>query len=142
MYAGFDLFDYRAVDLETAKGSFCLPEGIFPGDLVASGVCTCEGCASGDIGRHNRLALERELALIRRFIVESRLRDLVEMRCRSDPHQVAILRLLDGEEAFLEPYHSHRPVEPFHRHHLRISREDRGHPLGKAGRGAIAFPDP
>ncbi len=104
VYAGFDLFDHRAVDLETAKGSFCLPEGIFPEDLSASGVCTCEGCASGDIGRHNRLALERELALIRRFIAESRLRDLVEARCRSDPHQVAIMRLLDREEALLEPY--------------------------------------
>jgi archaeosine synthase len=103
-YTGFDLFDHRAADLETAKGSFCLPEGIFPGELAASGVCTCEGCASGDIGRHNRLALERELALIRRFIAESRLRDLVEARCRSDPHQVAIMRLLDSEEAFLEPY--------------------------------------
>ena len=103
VYAGFDLFDHRAVDLETAKGSFCLPEGVFRGDLVASGVCTCEGCVSGDIGRHNRLALERELALARRFIAESRLRELVESRCRSDPHLVAIMRLLDREEALLEP---------------------------------------
>jgi len=102
-YAGFDLFDLRAVDLETARGSFCLAEGVFPGDLAGSETCTCEGCARGDIGRHNRLALERELALIRRFIAESRLRDLVEARCRSDPHQVAIMRLLDGEEALLEP---------------------------------------
>ncbi|MDD1665388.1 MAG: archaeosine synthase subunit alpha, partial [Methanomicrobiales archaeon] len=104
VYAGFDLFDHRAVDLETAKGSFCLPEGIFPGNLAVSGVCTCEGCTGGDIGRHNRLALERELALARRFITESRLRELVEARCRSDPHQVAIMRLLDGEEALLEPW--------------------------------------
>ncbi|MGA2934929.1 MAG: archaeosine synthase subunit alpha [Methanomicrobiales archaeon] len=103
-YAGFDLFDHRAVDLETARGSFCLAEGTFPEDLAASGVCTCEGCVSGDTGRHNRLALERELALIGRFIIESRLRDLVEARCRSDPHQVAIMRLLDREEALLEPF--------------------------------------
>jgi len=104
VYAGFDLFDHRAVDLATAKGSFCLPEGVFPEELAASGVCTCEGCTGGDIGRHNRLALERELALARRFITESRLRDLVEARCRSDPHQVAIMRLLDREEALLEPF--------------------------------------
>jgi archaeosine synthase len=103
-YAGFDIFDFRAVDLETARGSFCLAEGIFPGDFAGAEACTCEGCACGDIGRHNRLALERELALIRRFIAESRLRDLVEARCRADPHQVAIMRLLDGEEALLEPY--------------------------------------
>jgi len=104
VYAGFDLFDHRAVHLETARDSFCLPEGVFSGDLAASGVCGCEGCAGGDLGRHNRLALERELALIGRFIAESRLRELVEARCRSDPHQVAILRLLDGEENLLEPY--------------------------------------
>jgi archaeosine synthase len=104
VYAGFDLFDLRAVDLATARGFFCLPEGIFPGDLAGTGTCPCEGCASGDTGRHNRLALGRELALVRRFIAESRLRDLVEARCRSDPHQVAILRLLDREEALLEPY--------------------------------------
>jgi archaeosine synthase len=104
VYAGFDLFDHRAVDLETARGSFCLPEGIFPPDLAGTGTCPCEGCASGDLGLHNRLALGRELALVRRFIAESRLRDLVEARCRSDPHQVAILRLLDLEEALLEPY--------------------------------------
>jgi archaeosine synthase len=103
-YAGYDLFDLRAVDLETARGSFCLPEGIFPGDVAGTGTCQCEGCASGDTGRHNRLALGRELALVRRFIAESRLRDLVEVRCRSNPHHVAILRLLDREDALLEPY--------------------------------------
>jgi archaeosine synthase len=104
VYAGFDLFDLRAVDLAAARGSSCLPEGIFTMDLAGAGVCGCEGCASGDLGGHNRLALERELALVRRFVGESRLRDLVEARCRSDPHQVAILRLLDREESLLEPY--------------------------------------
>lgn len=103
-YAGFDLFDLRAVDLETSRGSFCLPEGVFPGDLMGSGVCSCEGCSCGDLGRHNQLALEHELSLVRRFIAESRLRDLVEARSRADPHQVAIMRLLDQEEAFREPY--------------------------------------
>ena len=103
VYAGFDLFDLRAVDLATARGESCLPEGVFPGDPGEAGLCSCEGCTEGNIGRHNRLALERELALARRFVAESRLRDLVEARCRADPHQVAILRLLDGEEAFLEP---------------------------------------
>jgi archaeosine synthase len=102
-YAGFDLFDLRAVDLATAEGEFCLPEGVFPGDFSGNGACGCEGCAGGDLGRHNRLALNRELALVGRFIAESRLRDLVEARCRSDPHQVAILRLLDREEALVEP---------------------------------------
>jgi archaeosine synthase len=136
VYAGFDLFDNRAVDLATARGSFCLPEGTFPGSALGSGIpvprgpipgpegplppgtapppsepalpagpgiCGCEGCTSGHPGRHNRLALDRELALVRRFIEGSRLRELVEARCRSDPHQVAILRLLDGEGSLVEP---------------------------------------
>ncbi len=103
-YSGFDLFDLRAADLATARGSFCTAEGVFPGDLTGEGVCGCEGCASGDPGRHNRLALEHELSLVRRFIAGSRLRDLAEARCRSDPAQAAILRLLDREEALLEPY--------------------------------------
>jgi archaeosine synthase len=103
VHAGFDLFDYRAVDLEAARGSFCLPEGVFREAIARSGVCTCEGCASGDLQRHNRLMLDRELALARGLIAEGRLRDLVEARCRSDPHQVAILRLLDREEGLLEP---------------------------------------
>ncbi|HVP24618.1 MAG TPA: archaeosine synthase subunit alpha [Methanomicrobiales archaeon] len=103
VYAGFDLFDLRGVDLATARGSFCLPEGQFSGDLAGTGVCGCLGCAAGDLGIHNRTALERELALAREYVIGSRLRDLVEARSRADPRQVAILRLLDGEEALLEP---------------------------------------
>jgi archaeosine synthase len=103
VYAGFDLFDYTAADLETARGSLSLPEGLFPEGVAGEGVCGCEGCAAGNPGRHNRLALDRELALARRYTGESRLRELVEARCRSDPHQVAILRLLDGETSLVEP---------------------------------------
>jgi archaeosine synthase len=103
VYAGFDLFDYRAADLAAARRSLCLPEGMFQAGATGEGVCGCEGCASGDLLRHNRLALDRELALVRCYIRESRLRELAEARCRSDPHQVAILRLLDGEEFLVEP---------------------------------------
>jgi archaeosine synthase len=103
VYAGFDLFDYRAADLAAARRSLCLPEGMFQAGAAGEGVCGCEGCASGDLLRHNRLALDRELALVRCYIRESRLRELAEARCRSDPHQVAILRLLDGEEFLVEP---------------------------------------
>jgi archaeosine synthase len=155
VYAGFDLFDCVAADLAAARGSLCLPEGVFPagkaddgiqvprgpipgpegpqppgtappqsrgapapldssgsfGPVAPSepalpagpGICGCGGCIPGDLRQHNRLALDRELALVRRFIEGSRLRELIEARCRSDPHQVAILRLLDGEESLVEP---------------------------------------
>jgi archaeosine synthase len=106
-YSGFDLFDLRAVDLKTAQGVFCIPEGDFTKDAMMSGICTCPGCQENDLNLHNRLALLREIALITRFIEESRLRDLVESRCRLDAAQVAILRLLDNQYPFME---RHLPI--------------------------------
>ena len=102
-YSGFDLFDYGGVDLASAQGLFCLPEGMFPGEWMESQTCTCQGCREGDLKRHNRDVLEKELALVRRFIGEARLRDLVESRCRFFPSQVAILRHLDSAKALMEP---------------------------------------
>jgi archaeosine synthase len=102
VYSGFDLFDYRGVDLATAQKKFCLPEGEFPASLMESGVCGCEGCRDGDLLRHNRLALDRELALVRHYIEAGRLRELMEARCRADAAQVGILRFLDRNYAFME----------------------------------------
>ncbi|KUG20879.1 archaeosine trna-ribosyltransferase type 2 [hydrocarbon metagenome] len=103
VYSGFDLFDFRGVDLKTAQGVFCMPEGEFPAETMDSGVCGCEGCTAGDLRAHNRRALIGEIALIRRFIQQSQIRELMEARCRADANQVAIVRLLDREYAFLEP---------------------------------------
>ncbi len=102
IYTGFDLFDYRAVDLATARGVFCTPEGEFPASMMVSGVCGCEGCEGGDLKRHNRLALDREIALTARFIEAGQLREIIESRCRMDAAQVGILRFLDRQYAFLE----------------------------------------
>jgi archaeosine synthase alpha-subunit len=101
-YSGFDLFDYTAVDLKSAQGRFCTPEGDFPGDALRSGICSCPGCAAGDLREHNRYALRQELALVTRFIHLGQLRDLVESRCRLDAAQVAILRHLDQRYPFME----------------------------------------
>jgi archaeosine synthase len=101
-YSGFDLFDFTGPDLASVKGLFCLPEGEFPRDWMEHGACTCPGCREGDLFAHNRGALERELALVRRFIGEGRLRDLVESRCRMQPAQVAVLRWFDRQEGFME----------------------------------------
>ena len=101
-YSGFDLFDYRAVDLASAQRIFCLPEGGFPASIMATGVCGCEGCRDGDLVRHNRLALDHEIALIRHYIEAGRLRELVESRCRADAAQVGILRFLDRNYALME----------------------------------------
>jgi archaeosine synthase alpha-subunit len=101
-YSGFDLFDYTAVDLKSAQGRFCTPEGDFPKDSLRSGICSCPGCTAGDLQQHNRHALRQELALIARFIGQGQLRDLVESRCRLDALQVAIMRYLDRDYKIME----------------------------------------
>src|SRR5512136_1599611 len=106
-YSGFDLFDFKAVDLKTAQGLFCTPEGDFTKEAMKSGICTCPGCRENGLKLHNRLALLREIALVTRFIEDSRLRDLVESRCRLYAAQVAILRYLDNQYPFME---RHLPI--------------------------------
>lgn len=103
-YSGFDLFDFLAVDLKSAQGIFCTPEGDLPADAIHAGICTCEGCRNHDLKAHNRQALLDETALVRQFIGQSRLRELVESRCRMNANQVAILRHLDTQYAFVEQY--------------------------------------
>jgi archaeosine synthase len=103
IYTGFDLFDFRAVDLKTAQGIFCTPEGEFPKTMMESGICTCEGCRTGSLKMHNRTALLGEIALITRFIEQGQLRELVESRCRMHASHVAILRHLDNRFSFTEP---------------------------------------
>ena len=103
-YTGFDLFDYTGVDLRSAQGLFCTSEGEFPKGALKSGICSCEGCRNGDLTLHNRLALEGEAALIRYFIGQANLRQLVEARCRMNADHVAIMRHLDADYAWTEPY--------------------------------------
>jgi len=101
-YSGFDLFDFRAVDLKTAQQRFCTPEGDFSLKALDTGICTCPGCRQKDLKIHNRQALLHEIALVSLFIEESRLRDLVESRCRLDATQVTVMRHLDKQYAFME----------------------------------------
>lgn len=101
-YSGFDLFDFTAVDLRTAQHLFCLPEGEFPATVMNDGICDCRGCRESDLRLHNRLALQRELALIRHFITGQQLREFVDGRVRMHAFHVAIMRHLDNQGTFLE----------------------------------------
>lgn len=101
-YSGFDIFDYTAVDLQTARGLFCLTEGEFPQEAMEEGICTCPGCENSDLLVHNRLALDRELALIRHFIAVQQMREFTECRVRMAATHVAILRFLDRQVRFME----------------------------------------
>ena len=102
IYSGFDFFDYRGVDLMTAKHLFCTTEGEYPAAWMDREVCTCEGCMQDNLLLHNRRALHREIALATRFISLSQLRELLEARCRLNAVHVAILRHLDNQYAFIE----------------------------------------
>jgi len=112
-YSGFDLFDFTAVDLASAQGLFCLPEGQFPAEWMNRGLCRCSGCAAGDLRDHNRIALERELALITALIWRSDLRLLVESRCRMNASQVSVVRYLDRQFGFLERHVPIARTTPF-----------------------------
>jgi len=101
-YSGFDLFDFIACDLATSRGTFLLPEGEFDRKWMDAGVCNCDGCRSGDLKSHNRMALTKELALVSRFIAASRFREFVESRCRMHSTHVAIMRHLDSMYDLME----------------------------------------
>ncbi|NYT07545.1 MAG: pseudouridine synthase [Methanomicrobiales archaeon] len=101
-YSGFDLFDYTAVDLKAAQGLFCLPEGEFPREDIEEDICRCPGCRESDLRLHNRLALDRELALVRQFIGMQQIREFIDGRARSVAAHVAILRRLDSRIRFME----------------------------------------
>lgn len=104
IYSGFDLFDFRGVDLATASRLFCMPEGQFPGEWMESGICSCRGCEDGDLHQHNRLALMREISLVKKMIDRSQLREHLEARCRVGADQVAAMRFLDTAYPFMEQY--------------------------------------
>jgi len=98
VHAGFDLFDFLAVDLATAQGVFCLPDGRYPERVMEEGLCSCEGCNSGNLLKHNRMALSRELALISRRIRDGTFRELLDGRCRTRPEYVSIMRHIELSE--------------------------------------------
>lgn len=103
IYCGFDLFDYRAVDLMTVRGMFCTPDGEFPYDDVRdTGLCSCEGCQNNDLALHNRIALETEIATARWHIRSHVFREFIEKRTRNAAWQVAVMRHLDGAPAYSE----------------------------------------
>ncbi|GAB7015991.1 archaeosine synthase subunit alpha [Methanogenium cariaci] len=104
IYCGFDLFDYRAVDLMTVRGQFCTPDGEYSYDEVRdAGLCNCEGCQNHDLRLHNRMALEREVATARWFIRSHVFREFIEKRVRNAAWQVAAMRILDASPAYSEP---------------------------------------
>jgi len=105
VYSGFDLFDYRAVDLKTMQNIFCTTDGEIPAEEAsAASLCRCEGCRNGDLHLHNRLALEAEIAMTGLFFRRGQLREFIEKRCRTEAWQVSVLRHMDNAYAMYEPW--------------------------------------
>lgn len=95
VYSGFDLFDFKAVDLMTSRELFCTSEGAFPVDAMSEGLCSCKGCRNNDLFDHNRNALIQEMAKVGFALKRSELREFFEARCRISSPQVGLLRILD-----------------------------------------------
>ena len=100
VHAGFDLFDYTAVDLLSAKSIFCLSDGEYPKEVMTEekGLCSCAGCMQHDLKMHNRLMLDQEAARIRYLITEQRFREYLEAQSRHTPELVSLMRVLDKNE--------------------------------------------
>ena len=98
VHAGFDLFDYIATDLATTQEKFCLPDGQYPEIVMEEGLCSCQGCLSGDLLLHNRIALDQELARIGHRIRDGTFREFLEGRCRTKPEFVSIMRHIDKSD--------------------------------------------
>ena len=112
VYMGADVVDDVMCRLETARGRLLRPElGHLhvPGDL-----------SPREVAARNLELMRHEVALVREAIEHAALRELVEVRVRSEPWQVAALRRLDRR-------HKDRllPFCPVHRDHplLALTRE-------------------
>jgi archaeosine synthase len=83
IYAGADIVDTAAIEMQLALGRLSQAEGTFP-----SGVGADDQAA---------LELQREAVLVDRYLKGERLRELVEQRSLVNPWGVAALRILDEE---------------------------------------------
>ncbi len=108
---GCDLFDSAAYVLFARGARYLTPEGTLHVDELSYLPCECPVCANGSpdkfkegsemdriklLARHNLQVTFGELRRIRQAIVEGRLWQHVQYRCRSHP------RLLDAFKRFLE----------------------------------------
>jgi archaeosine synthase len=111
-YMGADVVDDVMCRLEAARGRLLRPE---LGHLHGAG-----GLSQEELEERNLEIMRHEVALVREAISHSALRELVEVRARSEPWQVAALRRLDrrhrGTMLASCPVHRDRPL-------LALSRE-------------------
>jgi len=116
---GCDLFDSAAYALYAKDGRYMTVEGTFKLDDLSWFPCTCPLCCSRTPGevkelprrervdflaRHNLYATFAELRSIRQAIVEGRLFELLEQRCRAHPRLLEGLKELMKHSEFIERF--------------------------------------
>ncbi len=105
IYAGADLID-NAYALSKAHEDLFLTEiGEFHLNELNQLPCHCPACSNRDSYRneydyladHNTFSLKKELLLATKMLRSERLRDLVELRVKSNPDLTAVLRIIDSK---------------------------------------------
>lgn len=101
-YCGLDLFDAVPLVMAAENGVYLTDSGTLVFDDADELPCSCPACASGKRGKeellaHNLQAVENEVRRVRHAIAGGRLRELVEIRVRTDPWLVQNLRIMDLE---------------------------------------------
>jgi archaeosine synthase len=117
-YCGFDLFDSIPLIMASENGLYLTSSSALPADGVDEPPCSCPLCEDGvpsgeDLLRHNMAAAEAELRLVRHYIAQGRLRELVESRIRAEPWQIQGIRLLDLEHHRVQEMHAPVKGTPF-----------------------------
>ncbi len=107
-YMGVDFFDSMTALISARHNIFLFPTGNYPKSILKEVPCCCPACTKAnydpehmgfsEILAHNYAMLFQEIRLIKNAIHHGRLRELVEQRVRSNPHQAALLRILDSHE--------------------------------------------
>ncbi|MDR2867027.1 MAG: tRNA guanosine(15) transglycosylase TgtA, partial [Methanomassiliicoccaceae archaeon] len=116
---GCDMFDSASYAKFARDDRMMFIDGTYRLEDMHSLDCRCPACndhtldtlrklpnneRTKTIARHNLYEITRELALIRRYILEGRLWELVEQRCRAHPALLDALRGLNEHTEFLELY--------------------------------------
>ena len=111
IYFGIDVFDLNKAAFAALHEIFLFPEGAYHKNSLEKNPCLCPVCLSNDIDEmtisnitaHNAYVLWAELAHIHNAIHHGRLRELVEIRVRSNPQLAALLHIMDiSQYNFLE----------------------------------------
>ncbi|MCL2608170.1 MAG: tRNA guanosine(15) transglycosylase TgtA [Methanomassiliicoccaceae archaeon] len=119
---GCDMFDSASYAKFARDDRIMFIDGTYRLEDMLSLDCKCPACIghtletlkalskderTRTIARHNLYEITKELALIRRYILEGRLWELAEQRCRAHPELLGALRKLGEHGEFLE---RHEPL--------------------------------